>query len=90
MNYMLENKTNSSIKWGMKITCLGVGWQKLNSACNRRLSVGAEDIRIKKHIKDGTNKKVKLFGVICPYCGCFTNIGNFNIPDQIRKIAKVL
>lgn len=84
------NNTESSNKWGLKLTCLGIGWQRLNSACNSSLSVGAEDIRIKKYLKEQNGKRVKLFGVICPCCGCFTNISNSNIPDEIKEMAKML
>lgn len=91
MSYTLTSTGKTSKRWGISLTCVGIGWQRLNAACNGRISVDAENLRKRMYREKQTETKNCLYGVICPNCGCFTKINNINIiPDEIKTNAKIL
>ena len=85
MSVIRRNGNNSSE--GIKIKCVGEGWQIKNSACNRVINVAAEDIITKKNNIPGKKNVIK-YGFLCPLCGCFTAIPKDVMPKKYKCRVK--
>lgn len=86
MKVKAEPEQNPQL-WEMDVTCDGNGWdQGGKKPCYRLLGVDARDIYKRRHI-DMTGEVEIYYGVICPMCGCFTQIDAPKLPDYVKNNA---
>lgn len=67
--------------WRKRVECNGRGgWhlQEGKRPCGHVLNVSENDIR---------KKGASYYGVICPFCGCFNEINQKEIPEKVKNKA---
>lgn len=86
MRVLATGDNNPNI-WKMEVSCTGEGWEQLNTPCGALLEVNQADIFKRAHTDLSGDTEV-YYGVICPICGCFTEISTGKIPHHVRNHAK--
>ena len=86
MEILAEARDNKQL-WSMKVSCTGRGWHQTGHPCGRLLKINAADVKSRSHT-DMTGCTDTYYGVVCPVCGCFTEIPTSKVPYDVQHMAE--
>lgn len=86
MKVLVERKPFEN--WSLEVECNGLNWnQETKVPCGSSLEINKEDLLIRGWFKY-PDREGKNYGFICPVCGCFTEIKDELLSDDLKKLAK--
>lgn len=83
---VIEEKTPCS-GWNLKVTCTGKNWRQKNAPCGSILEIDVTDLYKREWFKYPDNEGVN-YGFICPICGCFTELEDKLLDENLKMMAK--
>ena len=72
----------------MQVECTGGGWnQNEKVPCGSTLEINTDDLLKREWAKYPDYGGID-YGFICPICGCFTNIDEKSLTNNLKNMAK--